>query len=146
MTETEVVDRRGLFEGNPVPIPVGVMVSNAVADTPGRARLVTEEKPEADVTPWRSEFFVTARHSADGNSYAIGDPIPEAEAIRQGVYQPEPGTASTPIAERALCPRCGGRGTDSRRKPRGHTVDCKCPFCGPCRVCGGSRYVVKEEN
>lgn len=125
-----------------------MILNEAVARTPGRmvmgTSVQTPPKPSAEETEWRSAIYVSARNTADGNSYAPGDPIPEGEAIRQGVYVPEPGDEGTPIKLRAMCPRCGGTGLRAKVRPKGHKHGCLCPMCGPCPTCEGSRYVKKE--
>ena len=46
------------------------------------------EKPDPRDTPYRSRFAVSFRHSADGHSYMIGDPVTQEEAVRQGIVAP----------------------------------------------------------
>lgn len=55
-----------------------------VMENPGRypGALVTDRLSPHD-TPYRSRVFVNSRHSADGNSYGVGDPCTGAEARRQ---------------------------------------------------------------
>jgi len=150
--ETVVVGRSG-FPTNPATVASEprYLLGEALAATPGRledstnADVRSGEKPEDGSTPWRSNFYVTAGHSADGNYYAEGDTFPEVEAIRQGVYVPEAGTEATPEDNRRICVRCKGTGMYSKRKPKSHKPDCTCVFCGPCPVCEGARYVVNEE-
>lgn len=111
-----------------------------MSETPARiSDFLPPAKLRPDQTPYRSRMFVLARHSADGNAYSPGDPIPEAEAIRQGftvertggqVYEPE----------LKKCPKC--QGTGKARKMKGHKPGCGCPGCLPCKVCGGHGSVV----
>jgi hypothetical protein len=120
-------------------LEVGELEERILKEAPGRiAGFDPGEKPAPESTPWRSMYYVNARHSADGHPYAIGDTISQAEAARQGLLEPEP----VPVARtaRRLCQRCEGRGTYSKSKPRGHAPDCKCMFCGVCPACGGTRY------
>ena len=97
---------------------------------------VLSPKPTEKQTPWRSEFYVTGRNSADGNDYRPGDPIPQAEAERQGQLRETPRMR----VPRAVCSRCSGRGIHARVKPKGHKADCGCPACGPCGHCNGTGY------
>lgn len=136
--------RVGLFEPPSRAWPRAVYATFIVTEHPGRADVQVTERLDKTQTQWRSATYVTARHSADGLAYAPGDPIPEAEAIRQGVYAPLAGDPRTPIKDRKLCPHCGGTGLRGRAKIASHPRDCRCPMCGPCKVCGGARYVVKE--
>jgi len=54
---------------------------------PGRVGLTLGPRPDANSTPWRSQVFVTGRHSADGHDYRPGDTVSEAEAKRQGLLE-----------------------------------------------------------
>jgi hypothetical protein len=112
---------------------------------PGRFTDITiPAKPAANETEYRSSYFVTARHSADGNEYHRGEPIPEVEAMRQGLVVSD--TEKARIAKRELrrriphgtCPKCRGSGKAARMK--GHKPDCGCPGCAPCARCGGSGF------
>ena len=152
MTPTEqiVVGPSG-FPTNPTSVSGhGYLLAEAKAKTPGRISDGDDhsgDKPEQGSTPWLSLFFVTARHSADGNGYAVGETIPELEAIRQGVYVPQPGTEDTPEEKRQVCVRCLGTGNYSKAKPKNHPPDhANCVFCGPCPVCEGAKYVVVQEG
>jgi hypothetical protein len=100
------------------------------------------EKPAPGSTPWQSKLYVSARNSADGHPYAIGDTVSEAEAARQGLLEPPQASVLSAKQRRnlRLCQRCEGRGTFSKNKPRGHKADCQCRFCGVCPACQGTRY------
>jgi hypothetical protein len=93
-------------------------------------------KPEPGTTPWRSKLFVPARWSADGNGYARGDTIPEAEARRQGLIG-RPAVRTRTV--RHVCTRCQGT-TREPGHPANHRrgLDCTCPFNRPCVHCGGT--------
>jgi hypothetical protein len=118
-----------------------------MSEHPGRvAGFVPTGKPEPGSTPWESRFYVNARQSADGHAYRKGETVSEAEAGRQGLLEPPRKRAVTPRQRKGyrLCPRCEGRGTYSKKKPKGHAEDCGCRFCGACPACGGSRYERQE--
>ena len=120
-------------------LEVAELEARVLAEAPGRVvGYEPGDKPKPGSTPWQSLYYVNARHSADGNSYAIGDTVPEAEAKRQGLL--EPAVVPDVRKPRRLCQRCAGRGTYSARKPKGHAPDCACMFCGVCPACGGTRY------
>lgn len=102
--------------------------SNASVVTPG----------EATPPVYRSLYYVSTRLSADGNDYRPGDPIPWAEAVRQGVVSVE----ERPEAPaRMRCPRCDGHGFYAWPKPKGHRSNCGCKFCQKCPVCEGHGHV-----
>lgn len=127
----------------PEPGQLGWHATEAIEKTPGR--LSTDEPPDKPVdSPWRSAVVVLPRHSADGNAYKIGEPIPEAEAIRQGVYDPLAVPEKVKAKKRA-CPRCKGTGMLSKRRPPNHKDGCPCRFCGSCPTCEGERYVLDTE-
>lgn len=97
-------------------------------------------EPGPDESPWRSAFWVTPRHSVDGNSYRPGDPIPFAEAVRQGIVGNEP-----PVRPATrICPRCNRTGLFTSPKPKGHKAGCGCRFCQVCPRCKGRGYVDQE--
>jgi hypothetical protein len=96
-------------------------------------------KPHADDTEYRSAIFVAASHSADGNSYAKGEPIPESEYFRQvanGVITPE----RKVIRNRPPCPKCKGTGKRNLggRQHKSHKWNCPCVACLPCKMCEGA--------
>lgn len=120
---------------------------------PGRLGLHDSPvKPAAEDTPWRSTVFVGDRHSADGNAYARGEPIPLAEAVRQGIARPDGSKAgrSMRIPKASMtCPKCRGLrhavGKDRRGVP--HANGCSCTVCvQPCGECQGSGFVAREEG
>lgn len=90
--------------------------------------------PGPDETPWRSACYATWGQSADGNDYRPGDPIPYAEALRQGLVDED--TPPPVIGER--CQRCKGGKHYANPVPKGHTIGCACKFCQPCPRCAGS--------
>ena len=103
----------------------------------------TPPKPSAGETPYRSEVYVRARESADGNAYQPGDPIPVAEAHRQRIPDREE-VARVRIPRRVPCVRCKDH-PGKRAYMKGHRPDCGCIGCQPCHVCGGSERVPADE-
>lgn len=91
-------------------------------------------RPCADEVPWRSRHYAPWSLSADGNSYKPGDPIPLAEAIRQGIVDSE----APPPEILPFCERCKGGKWFTNPRPKGHMLDCACRFCQPCPRCGGT--------
>lgn len=138
--------RRGGFPPNPHSVPSRYLMEVTAAENPGRVALIDGPKPSEDEVPWRSRLWVNGRNSADGNDYHPGDPIPEIEAIRQGVYVPVIGDEATPDDSRAVCSRCGGSGQYAPKKPKGHKPGCACKFCGPCRTCGGNGWIEEDDH
>ena len=125
--------------------PIGQIRRQIERDTPARkSDFEPREKPAADESPYRSAEYVHPRHSADGNSYAPGEPIPFEEALRQG--QIDPAGERVRNFRVPSCPRCKGSG--KRGQPKGHQPNCQCPFCRPCSACGGSGFIstIKEES
>jgi hypothetical protein len=62
----------------------------ATQSNPGRySDVELSTRPSKLETPYRSRLFVTGRHSADGNAYGVGEPIPEVEARRQAMVLEE---------------------------------------------------------
>lgn len=120
-----------------------LLIERVVATQPGRVigelAPTIGPKPTAEETPWRSRWMVNAKDSADGNQYRRGDPIPEREAIRQGLLEEEARQAKRTRPKRVACDHCGGKG--KVRQMKGHRPDCGCPGCRPCKVCGGKGYV-----
>lgn len=119
------------------------LVERVMATQPGRVlgdlRPEPKPKPSADDTPWRSRWMVNAKDSADGNLYRKGEPIPEAEAVRQGLLEDEAKAAKRARPKRVPCDHCEGKG--QVRQMKGHRPGCGCPGCRPCKVCGGKGYV-----
>lgn len=130
--------------------------------------MIIPPKPTEDDTLYRSTIYVNAKYSADGNSYAKGDPIPIAEADRQGLVtgdftesdiveaailgsrtakqvQPRvriPDPNQNPWSARlGECPNCAGTGKRSARVASKHQPDCACPACKPCKACDGTGQV-----
>lgn len=118
-------------------------VLEAVEAQPGRLvmhdhPLLPLAKPGPDDSPFRSRFYVSSRHSADGNFYRRGEPIPEAEEERQAAAI----GAGRPLRiPRATCPRCRGSRRRNDIVPKGHQPGCPCPACATCPRCNGTGYV-----
>lgn len=147
------------------PFPMGKSASIVVAAFPGRLKTnpprLVPPKPTEDETPYRSKMFVSSRNSADGNEYAKGAPIPEAERQRQGDQDENPITSNTvtegierPKRSRdwrpprpadnwgrknGTCGFCQGTGRRSPNTTRSHKEDCKCVGCKPCKHCDGTK-------
>lgn len=139
--------RKSLFHRDPpapsgtgvdtvLPYLQGPIAQKVVMQNPGReTSWIPPEKPTE--SPWHSKWVVSSRHSADGNSYDKGDPIPFEEAVRQGILEEE--ARNAPVATVNRCSRCQGRGTYSKSKPRNHPdPHPNCIFCAACPRCGGS--------
>lgn len=109
------------------------------AQTESRPLSRFDPRPQPEDTPYRSRLYVAGKVSVDGNDYRPGDPIPAAEAVRQGLVTPQE-AQDTQIPVREPCGRCGGHGEYALNKPPGHRTGCACKFCGPCHVCGGKGY------
>lgn len=133
---------------------------NASFSQPGRySDVVLGEKPAKDETPYRSKWFVVGRHSADGNDYAVGEPIPLAEAIRQGMA---PQTFETPSVnvvmgltgdditvgndrtKNLVCTKCNGLKKSPKMFERHGPEVGHCPACRPCGGCEGRGFILEE--
>jgi hypothetical protein len=120
---------------------VGLITSETASALMGRAssrrdRPAPPPPPPRERTldsPWRSRFYVTRRHSADGYDHRPGDPIPADEALRQGVIEAMP--AELPSD---LCSYCRGTGKRSWKISAKHRAGCLCVACKPCTHCEGT--------
>lgn len=132
---------------------VGPLARAEVAQQPGRITSVQHviellPKPTPEETPYRSNVYVTGRNSADGNDYRRGEPIPYAEAVRQGQEVIKAPKLVVLDPQVMVCPRCQGGGQYSKKPPKGHTPghDPNCKWCGPCPKCEGRGTVPIEEE
>lgn len=163
-TETPMVDRPDRRRGevvttSPRPGEFAEPINYSPADeteryargvnlaNPGRLPSRNVEKPGPDETPWRSKEFVSHRHSADGNQYARGEPVPLEEAVRQNLANPD-GTEAGPRMRipktTRTCSRCRGTG---RARVKNHKPGCKCGLCvQTCATCKGSGFVPRDQE
>lgn len=117
----------------------GQMVRDVEREHPGRKQDPgPPPKPGTEHTPFRSAVYVSSRNSADGNSYAVNEPVPEIEWNRQveeGIIEDFP----EPVKARPICPKCNGTGKRGRggRNYANHKFNCACVACIPCKDCNG---------
>lgn len=108
--------------------------------TPGAVSdFVPPRKPTAEETGHRSRFYVSRKHSADGNSYRPGEPVSDAEFARQEALRPRRGIG---LVRKVLCSHC--RGSGKRSQMKNHREGCGCVGCLPCKLCKGSGETIER--